>query len=309
MTRALARDPDDRPESATELIRDAEAALTTGPETVTRRAPAAPARRRVHALAAAGLAAAGVVVVAVVLATGGEDPEPPDPTATATAAATSTATPTATATETATPPAPTVVDAGSVEPDGRFVPIDIDSDAIARLRFRGRAGQRASVAGAPVAIGGGGKGKAWVELLAPIDDRIAYTWFAAPAGELDASAVLPVTGRYEITIAPEHGASGKLRVGVSLDARGRLAIDGPATRVAIDRRGQNAWVAFDGKAGDRVAVTAPSVSLGPLGAGGAWVDLWGPDDERVTYGSVSARSGEAGGSVVLPLTGQLRAPR
>jgi uncharacterized protein YhfF len=157
----------------------------------------------------------------------------------------------------------------------------------ARARFSATAGTRVSVRVSGVTL------KTANVALMNGATSLTSTNVGVSGGFLD-TQVLPTTGEYELVVNPQSSYTGAITLtlyDVPADVGGAIAPDGSAVSLALNVPGQNARLAFDGRAGDRFVV-----NVGGGFPGSAYVSLVGP-----TGATVGARTlvGSSGGLLDL----------
>ncbi|WP_455712983.1 RHS repeat-associated core domain-containing protein [Streptomyces phaeochromogenes] len=107
------------------------------------------------------------------------------------------------------------------------------------------------------------------------------------------------TGTYQLVLDPSSAATGTVKVSASHYAgAGQLTADGAATKVTIDRPGQNGITRFSGQTGQRLSLAATITGFDTLAA----LDIRGPDGKQVD--SLSAVGGPKEWDLApLPATG------
>jgi len=188
--------------------------------------------------------------------------------------------------------------------NGASVPLDLRAGQNALLTFDGTAGQRISIGLSDITIGTG--------YCCDIGTVTIYkpdgTVFQAPIafsnqGAGTPSVVLPASGTYSILIDPYIGRSGAITATVSADLSPPITINGGG--VALDfRPGQNAWLTFDGIAGQRVSIGLSGITIAPgyccdIGS----VSLYKPDGTVLQAPIGFSNQGAGTPSVVLPVSG------
>jgi hypothetical protein len=113
---------------------------------------------------------------------------------------------------------------------------------------------------------------------------------------------LAVDGTYEIVLDPTDTQTGSVTFkvwSVPEDLSSPMIIGGGPVPVIITSPGQNANVAFQGTAGDRVQLAVSGATMG-----GGWV-LWQPDGSALTW-QIAGYGLNAVTTVTLPQTGTYR---
>jgi YD repeat-containing protein len=188
--------------------------------------------------------------------------------------------------------------------NGPSVVLDFNAGQNAWLMFDGTAGQRVSVGLSGITMAPGyccdiGS----VSLYKPDGTVLQVPLAFTNQGAGTASVVLPVSGTYAFYIDPYLGRSGAITATVSADLSPPVSINGAP--VTLDfRPGQNAWLMFDGTAGQRVSVGLSGVTIAPgyccdIGS----VSLYKPDGTVLQAPLAFTNQGAGTASVVLPVSG------
>src|SRR5258707_277003 len=128
--------------------------------------------------------------------------------------------------------------------------------------FNGTAGQRVRVGMDGITLGVGYCCDVGNVAFYKPDGTVLLSPFAFPnGGNGTPSQVLPVTGTYSIMIDPYAARTGNVTVTLSGDLSGSIIINGPSVALTF-QAGQNAWLTFDGTAGQRVSVGVDGITLG-----------------------------------------------
>jgi hypothetical protein len=134
-----------------------------------------------------------------------------------------------------------------------------------RLTFNGNAGQRISVKLTSVTIS-----SSYLSILKPDGSALGGTTYVGTSGGFVDTRTLPAAGTYTVLIDPQGAATGSMTATlyeVPADAGGTITAGGSALTIATTTPGQNARVAFDAQAGQRVslklstAISSSSVSI------------------------------------------------
>lgn len=119
------------------------------------------------------------------------------------------------------------------------------------------------------------------------------------------TATLVATGTYLVEVDPHGRVTGEatVRVYLTSDQIGSLAIGGAAVTATIAQPGDEAHVTFTGSAGTTVRIKVPTSTL-PNDCG--VLELVAPDGESVATGCIVSGHGDIGGDegVVLPVAGE-----
>jgi len=175
----------------------------------------------------------------------------------------------------------------------------------ARLTFDGTAGQRVSVGISGVTIGTAGWWDVGSVAIYKPDGAVLLSPFGfTTGGNGTPTQVLPVTGTYSIVIDPYTANTGSATITLSADVAVPISINGPAVTLDFNRTGQNAWLTFDGSAGQRVSVGVSGVTIGTAG----WWDvgsvaIYKPDGTVLLSPFGFTTGGNGTPTQVLPVTG------
>jgi YD repeat-containing protein len=170
---------------------------------------------------------------------------------------------------------------------------------IALVVFDGTAGQRVSLGASEVSFGNGA-GLFEVSILGPYGVTLASKLVSRP-DDIDMEP-LPDTGTYTIVVDP-GALTGSLTLTLSEPVTGTTTINGPSVPIILARPGQDAWVTFEGTAGQRVGLGVSEVSFGP-GPGFAVVEVSILHPDGTTLASrVVTSSGRGIHTDPLPATG------
>jgi len=193
---------------------------------------------------------------------------------------------------------------GQITADGPDVTLNFNTGQNARLTFDGVAGQRVSVGLSGITIGTGYCCDVGSVAVYKPDGTVLLAPFGfSTAGAGTPSLVLPVSGTYSIVIDPYLGRTGSLTVTLSKDLSPPTTLNGPSLPLDF-RAGQNAWLLFDGTAGQRVSVGVSGITIGTgyccdVGS----IALYKPDGTVLLAPYGFSTSGGGTPSVVLPVTG------
>jgi len=188
--------------------------------------------------------------------------------------------------------------------NGPAVNLDFRVGQNARLTFDGTAGQRISVGLSGITIGQGYCCDVGSIAMYKPDGTVLLAPFAfSNGGAGTPTQVLPVTGTYSIVVDPYIGRSGSVTFTLSEDLSPPTSINGtPAT---MDfRAGQNAWLSFEGVAGQQVSVGVSGITIGTgyccdVGS----IALYKPDGTVLLAPFAFSTAGAGTPSQVLPVTG------
>ena len=169
------------------------------------------------------------------------------------------------------------------------------------LTFSGTAGQRVSVGASNVTLSGSW-GRGTVAIYNPDGTALQTPFEFDQNGHGTPTKVLPVTGTYAIQVDPYYANYGNVTVTLSADLTGTISINGSPVTLALSRAGQNAWLTFDGNAGQRVSVGVSGVTLtGSWGRG--TVAIYKPDGTALQTPFEFDQNGHGTPTKVLPVTG------
>jgi hypothetical protein len=189
----------------------------------------------------------------------------------------------------------------TITPDGKEVTATIRKPGeVSYHTFSGQAGQRVYV-NIPSSTLRSDCGV--VRLLKPDGYEITSGCIINGSGQID-MVVLPESGQYTIVVNPSETVTGmaRLRLTVPTAETKVIAMDGAAVTASLAKPGSIAQFTFNGVAGQRIYLDAPSSTL-PSQCG--VLDLEGPDGGVVTSGCIINRKGGLTDSgFVLPSTGR-----
>ena len=194
---------------------------------------------------------------------------------------------------------------GAIVPGGPPVTVTtVKAGQKALLTFSGTAGQRVSLLVSGVTLTGGSNDLA-ASIKKPDDTVLASDNFINSSGEFIDVQTLPVTGTYTVAIAPRDTTIGSatLRLyDVPADVTGNIVPGGPPLGVATTVPGQNALLAFNGTAGQRITLNISGVSL--VGGNGRFdVAVKKPDGTNLATANFLNSSGGFINTQTLPVTG------
>jgi hypothetical protein len=166
----------------------------------------------------------------------------------------------------------------------------------ARLTFAGQSGQRVSLKLAPVSIS-----SSYVSILKPDGAPLAGNVYVSSFGGFVDTRTLPATGTYTIVIDPQDTATGSMTLAlyeVPADVAGTITAGGPAATFATTAPGQNARIAFDGQAGQRISLKLSAVSIA-----NSYVSILKPDGNPLGGNAYVGTSGGFLDTRTLPAAG------
>jgi YD repeat-containing protein len=180
---------------------------------------------------------------------------------------------------------------GAIIIDGSSVPITLDRPGQdARVTFEGTAGQRTSLGISEVSFDSESvvfSGE--VSIRRPNGTTLASTPIFAVGSDIDTEP-LPDTGTYTIVVNPDERIV-RLTLTLSEPVTGTLAIDGPSVSVTLNRPGQDAWLTFEGTAGQRVRLGVSEVSLDTIFAS-VIVSIFTPEETTLVSQTMNASGGD-----------------
>ncbi len=188
--------------------------------------------------------------------------------------------------------------------NGSSIPLDFRIGQNAMLTFDGAAGQRISVGLSGITISTGYCCDIGTISLYKPDGTVLQAPVAfTNQGAGTASVVLPSSGTYSILIDPYQARSGAITATLSADLSPPISINGGA--VPLDfRAGQNAWLLFDGTAGQRVSVGLSGITIAPGYCCDIGTVALYKSDGTVVQGAMAFTNQGAGTiSAVLPASG------
>jgi subtilisin family serine protease len=148
----------------------------------------------------------------------------------------------------------------AITPGGASVTISATTPGQnARLTFDGQAGRRISLKLSATTIA-----NAYVSILNPNGSGLASNVYLGTSGGFVDTKILPATGSYTVLVDPQGAAIGSTTLtlyDVPPDAGGSLTIGGPSLLTSITTPGQNARIAFAGRAGQHVTLQLSGVSV------------------------------------------------
>ena len=190
-------------------------------------------------------------------------------------------------------------------------PISINGPAVALnmsrqgqngwLTFSGTTGQRVSVGISSVTYSGPAGGAGLVSIIKPDGSALLNPFEFGTVGQGTPSKVLPVSGTFAIFVDPYWAYTANVTVTLSEDRNPGISINGSSPTLNLNP-GQNAWVSFDGSAGQRVSVGLSGVTIPGQGALGL-VSLFKPDGSVLLSPHEFYTSGQSTPTRVLPVNG------
>jgi hypothetical protein len=173
---------------------------------------------------------------------------------------------------------------GTLALDGPPVPLKLRPGQFATLRFAGATSERACLGASEAAFGGAG---AVVSIFDPDDSPLASTIVRGAGGDLDVGP-LSSTGTYTVGVDPQGSpldaglSAAAVTMTISRPVARPLSFGAEAVAVVLDRVGQDARLAFQGAAGERIAVRLTDVAFAdPSLSLAGRLTLVGPGDKVV----------------------------
>jgi large repetitive protein len=146
----------------------------------------------------------------------------------------------------------------SITPGGPPVTVTSVSGESIPVKFNGTAGERVTVALTNVSIM-----ISQVSIVSPSGASLASTYIGTGGGLVDATT-LPTTGAYTINVAPFASSTGSMTVqlfDVPPDATANATPGGAAVSVSTTTPGQNARIAFNGSANERISINITNATF------------------------------------------------
>jgi len=176
----------------------------------------------------------------------------------------------------------------------------------ALVQFNGSFGQRIALGMSQVSIGTSSCCSARVSILKPDGSTLVFATPVGTSGGFLDARVLPTSGLYTILVDPQGTDVGSMTLAlydVPPDLSGSIAIGGPPVSLTLGPvPGQNATLAFNGTAGQRVSLRLSNVTIGNTSCCGARISMLKPDGTNVVppilVGSFGATI-----TATLPVTG------
>jgi large repetitive protein len=146
----------------------------------------------------------------------------------------------------------------SITPGGPPVTVTSVSGESIPVKFNGTAGERVTVALTNVSIM-----ISQVSIVSPSGASLASTYIGTGGGLVDATT-LPTTGAHTINVAPFASSTGSMTVqlfDVPPDATANATPGGAAVSVSTTTPGQNARIAFNGSANERISINITNATF------------------------------------------------
>jgi subtilisin family serine protease len=176
----------------------------------------------------------------------------------------------------------------------------------ALVSFNGTLGQRIALGMSQVSIGTSSCCSARVSILKPDGSTLVYATPVGTSGGFLDTRSLPATGLYTILVDPQGTDLGSITLtlhDVPADLSGSIAIGGPPVSLSLAPiPGQNAALAFNGTAGQRVSLRLSNVTIGNTSCCGARISMLKPDGTNVVPPILVGTFG-ATITATLPVTG------
>jgi subtilase family protein/fervidolysin-like protein len=166
----------------------------------------------------------------------------------------------------------------------------------ARLTFAGQAGRRISLKLGPVTIA-----SSYVSILNPDGTQLAGNVYVSSSGGFVDTKTLPASGTYTVVADPQNDATGSMTLAlfdVPPDVAGTMIAGGPTATFATTAPGQNARIAFDGRAGQIVSLKLSAVSIAS-----SYVSILKPDGTALGGNAYVGTSGGFLDARTLPVAG------
>jgi subtilisin family serine protease len=197
---------------------------------------------------------------------------------------------------------------GSMTPGGS--PLTVSMGPVlgqnALVTFSGTQGQRISLGMSNVTIGTSTCCSARVSITSPDNSTLVYATPVGRNGGFLDTRVLPTTGTYTILVDPQGADLGAMTLNlydVPPDLTGTIAIGGgPVSLTLAPTPGQNATLAFNGNASQRVSLRLSNVTIGNTSCCGAKILILKPDGTTVVPPILVGTFG-ATINATLPVTG------
>jgi subtilisin family serine protease len=184
----------------------------------------------------------------------------------------------------------------SITPGGPPVTVTSVSGEAIPIKFNGTAGERVSVGLTNVSIM-----ISQVSIISPSGASLASTYIGTGGGSVDATT-LPVTGAYTINVAPFASSTGSMTVqlyDVLSDVSVNATPGGPPVSVTTTAPGQNARIAFNGSANQRISINITNATfsfafvsiLKPDGSALGSTRIMGPGDTFIDTTTVPSTGG------------------
>ena len=165
-----------------------------------------------------------------------------------------------------------------------------------RLTFDGRASQRISLKISSVTFS-----SAFVSIVRYDGTAVGTSVYVGPGGGFVDTRTLPGAGSYAIVIDPQGLATGSATLtlyDVPPDATGTLTAGGPSLAANLGTPGQNARIAFEGQAGERI-----SLKVAPSTLSWAYLSILKPDGSVFVANTMVSTTGAFVDTRTLPAAG------
>ncbi|HKY26731.1 MAG TPA: IPT/TIG domain-containing protein [Pyrinomonadaceae bacterium] len=170
----------------------------------------------------------------------------------------------------------------------------------AQITFSGVAGQQVNLRMTGVTIPG-----TTAVLIKKPDGTTFVSGSSTTSGGFIDTQTLPIDGTYTVLVDPAIYNTGSmtLTLNSATDITGTIVIGGPTLTLSITVVGQNARIAFDGSAGQRVSLGMSGVTIGTSGSSGTKVSIKNPDGTTLLAPTDVGTTGGGTSTLTLPATG------
>jgi subtilisin family serine protease len=183
----------------------------------------------------------------------------------------------------------------SITPGGPPVTVTSVSGEAIPIKFNGTVGERVSVALTNVSIM-----ISQVSIVSPSGSSLASTYIGTGGGLVDATT-LPTTGAYTINVAPFASSTGSMTVQLSdvqPDVTANATPGGAPVSVSTTTPGQNARIAFNGSANERISISITNATF-PF----AFLSILKPDGSALGSSRIFGPGATFIDTTTLPSTG------
>jgi large repetitive protein len=167
-------------------------------------------------------------------------------------------------------------------------------------KFSGTSGKRISLSVSDVSVS-----QSKVAIVKPDGSYLLFPTLVGVSGAFFDKKTLPTTGTYKVLLDPQGAATGDATLtvyNVPADEQGSMTIGGPAKTISLTTPGQNASVTFTGSAGQDIALTLSSITIGSSGCCSTKVSVLKPDGGKLVFPTSVGTSG-ATLNTTLPANG------
>ena len=170
----------------------------------------------------------------------------------------------------------------------------------AQPTFSGVAGQQVNLRMTGVTIPG-----TTAVLIKKPDGTTFVSGSSTTSGGFIDTQTLPIDGTYTVLVDPAIYNTGSmtLTLNSATDITGAIVIGGPTLTLSITTVGQNARIAFDGTAGQRVTLGLSGVTIGTSTNSGTKVSIKNPDGTTLLAATDVGTLGAGTSTLALPATG------